>query len=101
MPIIEISLWGSLCRPMPSRLRCSRTTASAKLLAAAPAELLGQRVAPQPRPIGALHHPLEQRLPVGARDAAGLEVGARVLAPVVEEAGVVALGFERADLAPR
>ena len=69
--------------------------------AAAAAELLGQRVAPQPGAVGAVDHLLEQVLPLAPRDPAGLEVGARVLATVVEEAGVVALGFQRPHLARR
>ena len=57
-----------------------------------PAELLRQRVAQQPGRVGAAAHLGEQLLPLAPRDAAVLEVGAGVLAAVVEEADVVVLG---------
>ena len=51
---------------------------------------------------GAIGAPLgfgQQRLPFGARQTAAVEVGARPLPAVIEEAFVVVLGLERLDLA--
>src|SRR5262249_12245405 len=44
-------------------------------------------------------HPAQQRLPLLVRQAAAMPVGAGVLAPVIEEAGVVVPLLERLDLA--
>lgn len=63
------------------------------------ADLLRQPVAQPARGVRAAEHLVEQLLPLGTRDAAVLEVGARVLAAVVEEALVVVLRLEREDLA--
>ena len=69
--------------------------------AVAAAVLRRERVAQEAGRVGAPAHLAEQLLPVLARHAAVLEVGARVLAAVVEEADVVVLLLERLDLAPR
>src|SRR3984893_8183800 len=48
--------------------------------------------------VGTAAHLAKELLPLGSGNAAGLEVGARVLAAVVEEAAVVVAGLERFDL---
>ena len=55
-------------------------------------------VAQVPSLVGAAAGLAQQGLPLVARQAAGLEVGAGVFAPVVEEADVVVLLLQRLDL---
>ena len=97
-PIIEVSLWGSLWRPMPSRLRCSRTTASAKFEPSRPPSSAGS---------AKRHRPARSaRLTISSSRSSHSRLGMpplsksvrRELAAVVEEARVVVLRFERSDL---
>ena len=65
----------------------------------AAAELGRQGEAEPAGGVGPAPHLAQQRLPLRAGDAAVLEVGARPLAPMVEEPLVVVLGLQRRDLA--
>ena len=66
--------------------------------APATSQLGRQGEAPQAGAVCPPHHLLQQLLPLPRRDPSLLEVGARDLTPVVEEAGVVVLRFERPHL---
>ena len=99
LPTIDDSFCRSLCRPRPRCARCSRMIAISRLLASRPPNSAGSASRSQPGGVGAPAHLAQQLLPLLARHAVVLEVGARPLAPVVEEAHVVVLRLERDDLA--
>ena len=96
LPTIDDSFCRSLCRPSPLAARCSRMIAIAEIAAVLTAQPLRQREAVVAGAIGAPPHLGEQLLPLPARNAAVLPVGARVLAAVVEVLEVLLL--ERLDL---
>ena len=99
LPTIDDSFCRSLCSPRPLRREVLADDRHREVRAALPAELLREREA-QPAGASARRRiSREQLLPLLARHAAVLEVGARVLAAMVEEADVVVLLFERLDLA--
>ena len=62
------------------------------------AVLRGQRVTQPPGRIGEATHLAEQLFPIAAGDTAGVEIGARVLASMVEETDVVVGLLQRLDL---
>ena len=95
--MIEISLCGSLCRPIAAPVQVLADDRHREVRAAAAAELArAARSASRPARSARRDHLLAAGPPTRARGMpAALEVGARVLAPVVEEARVVALGFQR------
>ena len=99
LPTIELSFCRSLCSPSPFVREVLADDRHLEVARVVPAVLRGQRP-PQParrrRRAGASR---AAGPPSPARDAAGLEVGARVLAPVVEEPDVVVCLLERPDLA--
>src|SRR5579883_616674 len=64
-----------------------------------PAEFPRQREAPMAGAVGAPAHLGQQRLPFVTRQAAALEIGARPFPPMVEEADIIVLAFERLYLA--
>ena len=65
--------------------------------AVAAAEALRQVPAQEPRLVGLLAHPHQQRFPLGVGQSVALPVGARVLPAVVEEADVVVFLLDGLD----
>ena len=86
LPTTDDSFCRSLCRPRPAVGEVLADHRHVEVRAVRPADLRRQPVAQPPRGVGPAEHLAEQLLPVPSRDAAALEVGARPLPPVVEEA---------------